>query len=75
MKNQFNEVELKYELQKYLELNLENFQSQLEREQKSYEHSQSWLPENWERTEKLIQLLQMKVKFYQTQLNNLQNTK
>jgi hypothetical protein len=70
-KKHYNEKELNFELKKYLELNLGNFQFRLKNQLKSYEHSQNWLPENKLATEKDIELLQMKVNFYQTQLNNI----
>ncbi len=73
MKYHYNEVELNHQLKNYLEIQLEINQHLLDREKQSYSHSEDWLEENKVRSEKIIQSAEMKVNFYQTQLDNLNN--
>lgn len=73
MKYHYNEVELNHQLKNYLEIQLEINQHLLDREKESYSHSEDWLEENKLKSEKIIQLAEMKVNFYQTQLDNLNN--
>lgn len=67
----YNKQQLEIELERYLTQHLENYEWRYENQARSYKYSKDWLPENIERTERELELLQMKISFYKTQLDNL----
>ena len=74
-KQHYNEKQLVVELERYLTQNLENYQWRFDNMSRSYKYSEKWTSENIERVEKELELLHMKIEFYKTQLNLLNNTK
>jgi len=70
-KQHYNEEQLNEELKKYIYVRLKEYQSKLDREIKSYKHSEKWLPENLKSCEQNIEVFHHRVTFYQTQLDNL----
>ena len=58
-------------LKMYLEVQLENAKSDKDRAERSLRNKQNWLPENIIEFEKELEIADMKVEFYQTQLDNI----
>ena len=71
VKKHYNETELQYELKTYIQILLKEFQYKLDIEKRRLD-SPKFQKENLkEFTEKNIQILEYRIKFYQTQLNNI----
>ena len=58
-------------LKMYLEVQLENAKSDKDRAERSLRNKHSWLHENIIEFEKELEIAEMKIEFYQTQLNNI----
>lgn len=67
----YNETELKYELKKYLQIVLREFVSKLDMEKKRLGLPKFQQQNLKEVVEKNIEIFEYRIKFYQTQLNNI----
>jgi hypothetical protein len=71
VKKHYNETELKYELKKYLQIILREFVSKLDIEKQRLGLPKFQQQNLKEVVEKNIEIFEYRIKFYQTQLNNI----
>ena len=66
----YNETELQYELKTYIQTRLKEFNAKLDKEKQTLKLPKL-LPNIKEVVEKNIEIFEYRIKFYQTQLNNI----
>lgn len=66
----YNETELQYELKTYIQTRLTEFHSKLDKEKQTLKLPKL-LPNIKEVVEKNIEICEYRIRFYQTQLNNI----
>ena len=71
VKKHYNETELQYELKKYLQIILREFVSKLDTEKQRLGLPKFQKQNLKEVVEKNIEIFEYRIKFYQTQLNNI----
>jgi hypothetical protein len=71
VKKHYNETELQYELKTYIQILLKEFHSKLDTEKRRLGLPKFQTQHLKEVVEKNIEIFEYRIKFYQTQLNNL----